>query len=351
MRFAAGALAGVSMLLAGCGSTQPASVSQDVANSPTASVRASEVAVSRHHWPAGGAEGEELRTAHHRVFTNVRNPVISTRLPVFMEDSLLHYRSAFSRSRPLPDPPRTLTSYVMATRGEWANLTAESLPPSRARRYLQIERGGFAENGIGYLFDIGTQDTFAVASHEGWHQYTQTTFAGRLPSWLEEGCATYCEGFRWSTTDRDRAIFSPWSNVERFDRLRDAHRVGSLLSLRELLSARPEVLLAGSADATLDYYAQLWALLHFLIEADDGRYADGLSRVLHDAADGSMAAAVRPRALAFGRAPSLGERVFTTYITPNIAEADAAYQAFVGRVVAPGSKQAIVAGRNPLGMP
>ncbi len=345
----------LSLNLLGCGTSdsqradRPASAQATSAALLGTGERSAAVDVETLLWPDGGQGGLELLTPHYRILTNVRNPVIRDRLPTFLEDALLHYRSAFDRSRLLPEPAGRMQSYVMADRPGWAQVTSENLPPSRARRYLQIERGGFAEGGVGYLFDIGTQDTFAIAAHEGWHQYTQTTFAGRLPQWLEEGCATYCEGFRWSTAEPDRAVFSAWSNVERFDRLRDAHRAGTLMDLPTLLSAEPAVLLAGSMQATLDYYAQLWALMHFLREGADGRYRSGLMQALQDAAAGRL------RRAGFGAmqqrvtgARSFGERVFQIYMNENIAIADAEYRAFVDRVVAPGSKQLIVAGQSPL---
>lgn len=340
------------VLLSGCATGESSTKLATQAHTPIASQPSARVQVTRTPWPAGGPDGVQLSTPHHRIFSTVTNPVIATRLPAFLEDSLLHYRSAFAAphdaSSLLPEPPEPIKSYVMATRNEWAGLTARQLPAHRARRYLQIQRGGFAERGVGYYFDIGTQDTFAVASHEGWHQYAQSTFRSRLVPWLDEGCATYCEGFRWSTTHRDRAVFAPWSNVERFDRLRDARRVGSLMSLRQLLNARPEVLLDGSADATLDYYAQLWALLHFLVEGQGGRYLPGLSRALHEAAAGRLRLNTPSTSGFVNPASTRGLRLFTTYISADLDRVSAEYAAFIERVVAPGSKQAIVAGRSPL---
>ncbi len=338
-------------LLSGCATTESTPKTSAQAHTPIASSASARVSVTRSSWPAGGSGGELISTAHHRIYSTVTNPVIDARLPAFLEDSLLHYRTAFSPIRQpvlLPQPVRPITSYVMGSRNEWAKLTAQQLPPHRARRYLQIQRGGFAERGVGYYFDIGTQDTFAVAAHEGWHQYTQTTFRSRLAPWIDEGCATYCEGFRWSTTNRDRAVFAAWSNVERFDRLRDANRVGSLLSLRELLSARPEVLLAGSADATLDYYAQLWALIHFLVEGENGRYFPGLSRVLQDAASGKLRLNAPTPSGFLNTSTTRGQRLFIAYISPDLDRVSTEYAAFVERVVAPGSKQAIVAGKSPI---
>lgn len=300
-------------------------------------------------WRKGGEHGRELVTPNHRIRTTVRNPVLLARLPDFAEDALLHYRTAFVL---LPGPREPLTSYVMGTRSEWAALTRERIEPARAERYLQIERGGFADRGIGYFFDIGTQDTFAVAAHEGWHQYAQTTFTDQMPPWLDEGCATVCEGFRWSTTDPGRAVFLPWANIERYDRLRDAHAAGALLPLRTLLDARPQVLLGDSSATTLDYYAQLWALILFLREGESGRYADGLALLLSDTANGRTRARLRQFAAASGQTlgpgPSVGSGLFAAYIDPDLERIEREYRAFIAEVVRPGGKQAIVTGRSPL---
>jgi hypothetical protein len=75
---------------------------------------------------------------------------------------------------------------------------------SDAEVYLKIQRGGFAASGRAILYDIGPRDTFAIAAHEGWHQYTQKSFRAPLTVSFEEGLATYMEGFRWSDDDRTR---------------------------------------------------------------------------------------------------------------------------------------------------
>ena len=139
-----GALTGAA-LVTGCGTTEPSRAAAPGASQPIAAgVRSASSTVDAVTWPDGGEQGFEFRTFHHRVLTNVRNPVIRDRLPVFLEDALLHYRSAFDRSRLLPEPAERMTSYVMGDRAGWARVTREQLPANRARRYLQIERGGLA---------------------------------------------------------------------------------------------------------------------------------------------------------------------------------------------------------------
>jgi hypothetical protein len=135
------------------------------------------------------------------------------------------------------------------------------------------------------------------------------------------------------------------------------------MSLSELLDAQPQRLLAGSADATLDYYAQVWALVHFLHEGEGGRYASGLAAMLRDCADGKTAAKLRTissqpseatptnrgtRRFFQAHPPRSGRSLFEAYIDQDILRVDAEYRSFVEQVVAPGGKQAIAAGRSPL---
>src|SRR6185503_10436721 len=94
-----------------------------------------------------------------------------------------------------------------------------------------------------------SRDTLAIAAHEGWHQYTQETFKHQLPIWLEEGIATYMEGYR-SSRDAEPE-FLPWANFERRDALRDAVRSKKLIGMDELLTRSPQSFLSHSKDSLL----------------------------------------------------------------------------------------------------
>ncbi|TVQ31877.1 MAG: DUF1570 domain-containing protein [Phycisphaeraceae bacterium] len=297
-------------------------------------------------WTFDGAQGRIVRTRHHRIFTTVRHPVINERLPDFLEDAMAHYRTALG---PLPAPPNRLDTYLMDTRAQWNSLTLRLLG-EQGREYLRIGRGGFATRGIAVFYDIGVFDTLAIAGHEGWHQYTQRAFRNPLPVWLEEGIATFMEGHRW---DRDRAIFLPWSNIERFDRLRDAMNADELIPLPELLSMTPRETLGRVDQRGLTYYAQVWALVHFLNEGDNGAYSDSLRLLLSDAAAGRMARKLathlggerEARAMMMRRA---GDAVFLTYFNEDLDATDRAYRDFIRQIVRPGGRDAVVSGRSPV---
>lgn len=299
-------------------------------------------------WSFQGEAGSRIRTRSYRLHTTGRESIHASRLPVFLEASLDHATRALG---PLPRPEGVMDTYVMGTRAQWELLTRQ-LMGAQAHVYLRIPRGGFAAGGRSVLYDIGPHDTLAIAAHEGWHQYTQTVFRQTMPIWLEEGIAAYMEGYQWMPGGA-APVFLPWANVERFDQLRAAAAEGRLMSLAHLLDARPQTLLHSSSEDTLTYYAQVWALVHFLREGEGGAHGGALSELVQDAAGGRLYRRVAAR---FGRehavtaARSLtGPLVFRAYFGDDVEAAGERYAAFVREVVRPGSRDRIVAGRSPLG--
>lgn len=349
-------LVGGSALIAGCVSDPepvwtPYTGSKEPLARPSAnaSVRSGDpYVISRSAWTFEASTGQVIETPTYRVLTTVRPGLLLDRLPAFMEGAIAAYTREFGV---LPMPREKLETYVMATRPQWARLT-QSLMRERAELYLRIQRGGYAAEGRGVYFDIGLQDTLAIAGHEGWHQYTQTTFAERLPIWLEEGIAAYMEGYRWETM-QNRAVFMGWANVERYDALRNAREQGRLMPLETLLVTEPGQMLdrtgSGSGDA-LTYYAQVWALVHWLREGDGGRYRAGLEQMLADGAAGRMGGTVRGRA---GAASMMDRRLrsmaaFQAYFGEDLSVASARYRMFVDQITRTGAKDQIVAGRSPV---
>lgn len=308
--------------------------------------------IAREPWTYAGAEGELLITRNFLIHTTERDPAIIRRLPIFLEAALLEYRFVLTPTTgPLPAPPREMPTYLFANRGQWVRKTQELLGPMSGP-YLRIQRGGFASAGRAVLFDLGgtgAQSTFAVASHEGWHQYTQSVFREPLPIWLEEGLATFMEGHRW---DGPRPVFLPWLNLERFDELRRAHADRRLVSITELLNATPAQRIGESERSALAYYAQVWTLVHFLREGENGKYAAGLEQLVRDAAEGKLSERL---SASFGsrRGPSLmntrrGPAVFMAYFGHDMAETELAYTDFINKLLVTGSRNRLVQGVSPI---
>jgi len=271
------ASAAVLLLLCGCSAlTSPTPTSPSVLGAPTV--------LSSEPWSFAGQPGRLIRTGFYRLYTTETDPYLLERAPLFLESALAHYRTALAA---LPEPPLKLDTFLMGNRDQWATLTRQVMGED-AETYLLIQRGGFSSGGRALLWTIGRHDTLSIAAHEGWHQYTQRTFRQWLPTWMEEGVATYMEGFLSDPIDPLRPVFAGWANVERFDQLRAAAARGGLMPLEELIDANPQQLIALSTDDTLTYYAQVWALTHFLREAEGGVYRRGLELMLLDAAQGRL---------------------------------------------------------------
>lgn len=306
---------------------------------PRASPTVFGAAPSVEEWEYAGKPGKLVRTHSYRLFTTETDPGIMEGMPRFLEAALDRYTSAFG---PLPKPTMRLDTFLMADREQWATLTRQVMG-SQAGTYLRIHRGGFASGGRALIWTIGERDTLAIIAHEGWHQYTQRTFRQELPAWLEEGVAVYMEGF---IAGASGPVFAGWANRERYEQLRRAAARGSLLPLQTLLGSSPQHLIEHSTEGTLTYYAQLWALMHFLNEGEDGRYRRGIGLVLGDAAAGRLDAVVKQRV--GNRGAATGAEVFRAYFGPDLGPTAEEYANFVGRIVEAGSADAIAAGRSPL---
>lgn len=306
-------------------------------------------------WSSATREGERLVTDHFRIHTTMRSEDFKRFMATFSERAIAHWMSALAS---LPVPPEPLDTFVFGTRDEWAMHTRARLG-AEAGAYLALGRGGFTSQADAILYDIGPGDTLTILAHEGWHQYTQSVFRNELPAWLEEGIAAYMEGHRISA-ESGEPVFVPWRNFERFGELRDASRRGRMVPLDQMLDSTAQEQLADGRDRLLTYYAQAWALVHFLREGDDGAYASGLARLLADCVAGKVTESLRRATIdaedarALDRALKRGTRLvpgrywIRAYFTPDVERFAAGYRTFVEDVVARGSGDAIWRGRSPV---
>lgn len=326
-----------------------------VASAPLEPVPADPVLRAVEPWRSSTREGERLVTPHFRIHTTMRSEEFKRLMAVFSERAMEHWTTSLA---PLPAPDRALDTYVFGSRDEWAAHTRVKLG-TEAGAYLALGRGGYTSNAEAILYDIGPGDTLTILAHEGWHQFTQSLFRQELPPWLEEGIAAYMEGHRISPKSGE-PVFTPWRNFERFGELRDAVRRGRTVPIDQILDSTAQEYLADGRDRLLTYYAQVWALVHYLREGEDGAYESGLSRLLRDCIDGRVADTLRSapmpqdEARALDRALRRGTRLvpgrywIRAYFTPDLERFASGYRTFVDDVVARGSGDAIWRGQSPV---
>ena len=320
---------------------------------PTATVSAADaittVEVTRKPWRFADYEGQIIITPHYRLYTTLKHHSVLKHLPLLMERGLIQYTTALGQ---LPRPSGRLETYLFESRNQWEAKTRQMLP-EQSERYLALGRGGFTTRGTSVLYYIGRTDTLSITAHEGWHQYSQQTFRQQLPVWLEEGIATYMEGH----LSRPDGIpkFRPWANLERYHTLRDAVREDRLIPLGDLLQRTPQSFLERGRNKLLIYYAQVWALTHFLAEGEQGRYRPALHELLLDTAQGRLSGRIlsskfispsqRRRVAANVR---IGPWVLLDYFDSDLASFEQRYTFFVRQIVKTGGRDRIVQGQSPL---
>lgn len=301
-----------------------------------------ELTVTRAPWEFGDANGVLITTPNYRLYTTVDATTFLERLPVFYERALEHYTTSIT---PLPKPDRRLETFLFMTRRQWQTKTQEMLP-DQAEMFSNLGRGGFTTRGTSVLYYIDRRgyprDTFAIAAHEGWHQYTQQTFKHQLPIWLEEGLATYMEGYRQTRDSEQLPEFDPAMNYERRQTLREAVANDELISLDRILTRTPQSFLTESKDLLLTYYAQVWALTRYLDEGESDRYHASLAQILTDAAEGRLVGRMATsqfrtagrRGVSGGR---IGPPVVQEYFNPDLAEFEQGYLAYIDLLLQQGN--------------
>lgn len=305
-------------------------------------------------WSFGGFEGELVTTPTHLLHLTLVEGRLRTALPEFTEKVLDHYRTMITGvvgADPLPAPTERMSTFVFETRPEWAAWTKWRLGRN-SRTYLAIERGGYTIDAESVLWDIGRYDTLCMLAHEGWHQYTQTVFRHPLPAFLEEGLAAYAEGHRFRRSE-DGPRFMPWHNFERYGQLRSAVARKRLVDLDKLISQPPQQFVGEGERSLLTYYAQVWAFVHYLMEGREGRYRDGLVRLLQDAAQGHIASSLYDADRSAGRrgrllGPNAGRAIIATYFDQDYEQFKAGYDEFLRTIVASGNGTRIWRGESPV---
>lgn len=340
-------LAGV--LVACSTSSAPLPTTAETGASPGVVSTPVPIVLAEETWAFDTTPGRKIRTPSYALFTTVPKGPLADRMPRFLEHALFHYTSAIAD---LPKPTGPLETYLFATRPQWNRLTQRMLGED-AGPFLRIDRGGFSFRGKGVFYDLGPiNDTLTIAAHEGWHQYVQTTFRSPLPVWLDEGVATYMEGFRPSPDDPMVPVFMPWANMERYETLRFSVYRNRVIPLEELLRTTPQAMLERDDWAPLRYYAEVWALIHFLREGEGGIYDKSLSAILTDAAHGRIDSVIEDR---LGRSAASAYRtrrdgvvLFTAYITPDLAALDTKFRAFLTQICQRGYRNTISQGKSPI---
>ena len=285
---------------------------------------------TRQPWTFQGAAGLEITTDHFDVYTTVDDPQLQDYLPSFLEAA---YRQYASLLPPSQESGRRLQTYLFATKHQWLAFTRQTFP-ERYDTYSRVQVGGYAAGAKCVTFSIRPRIyTLSVIAHEGLHQYFAAHFAERIPAWLNEGLATYCEGF---DVVGGKPVFQPKENSVRRNALREILAGDGLMPLKDVLASDAGSVIVDSRGRwTRAYYAQVWALTVFLRHGAKGRYADRFEALLADVASGQMSTRAQAARITSPEPAkvSFGEAVFYAYVTDDLPRFESELREFMIKLV------------------
>ncbi len=289
------------------------------------------VRVSRASWEFQGRPGVRLITEHFDIFTTSQDAELIEHLPQFLETTYLFYSSLLPAAPETADGDERMQTYFFGRRNEWGAFVKTRFP-ERYSLYRKIPMGAFTGGNTCVAYNIGRDRTWALLAHEGFHQYVHAHFGDVLPAWLSEGLATYCESVQFRGR---RPHFVPQRNAFRISHLRQAYASGTALSLRQLLDEDAGRLIDEmKSPAANAYYAQVWALMVYLLHNSGLHYAGMLPEIARDLRDNTLrinaqatrAAAPSPAETTFGQA------VFRRYVTDDFDRFESEFNDYVRKL-------------------
>ncbi|MEM9419281.1 MAG: DUF1570 domain-containing protein [Planctomycetota bacterium] len=126
---------------------------------------------------------------------------------------------------------------------------------------------------------LSRDQVFSTLQHEGFHQFAHVKMGENLPLWVNEGLAEYFG----AAIVVDGKVRMGVVDETRVERIQQALKNKQALSFRELLGIQSEHwhsnMLSGSPKGYLQY-DQSWAVVHFLVHGDRGKYKKAFGNYL-----------------------------------------------------------------------
>ncbi|MEL7088248.1 MAG: DUF1570 domain-containing protein, partial [Planctomycetota bacterium] len=168
--------------------------------------------------------------------------------------------------------------YLLRNRGDYIAAMAEFGIPAEASGGMFF--WGPRISGLATWVEGLTRDqVYSTLQHEGFHQFAHTKMGENLPLWVNEGLAEY---FGSAIVVKNRVRMGI-VDEDRIQLIRDALKTGTALGFDELLNITSNQwhhnMLTGSPKGRLQY-DQSWAIVHFLVHGDNGRYQKAFENYL-----------------------------------------------------------------------
>lgn len=285
-------------------------------------------------WQNHYAPGVTINTEHYQINTTLLEPLMLARLPGFVEAAYRQYQQQIALKK---NTNSKFIIYLFENRDQWEKMTTEFVGRN-APLYLKIKAGAYYLNGATVAYHIGTERTFSVIGHEGWHQFNCRHFKLRLPSWLDEGVAMLFEANEYNKSNFQ---FDPAKNLSRLASLRKTIVEKKMIPLTQLLAMNPGQAIVASEDAVEAFYAQSYALARFLREENYCQYLPRFQKLMRGAVTGDWPITQSQRIIAQNRNipltirwnQAVGPALFKYYIEPDIQQIEKQYYNFCRKIV------------------
>jgi hypothetical protein len=285
-------------------------------------------------WENSYGPGLKLTTDHYQVYTTLLDPLILSRVPGFVESAYKAYQ------KQLPELVETqfkLSVYLFAKRKQWEDFT-KVFAGENSPAYLKIKSGAYCLNDACVTYNIGSNTTFNVLGHEGWHQFNQRHFRYRLPSWLDEGIAM---SFEYNRYEDGLFTFDPSRNFNRLGGLKYTLAKNKMIPLKVLIGLNPGEVVYVDRDAVQAFYSQSYALVRFLKEDNYSQRLTQYHQMLMGAVNGTWPltdeakkiASDRNIPLTVGYNRVVGTKLFEYYIGTDFADIEQQYILFCKKLV------------------
>lgn len=115
--------------------------------------------------------------------------------------------------------------------------------------------------------------TWHVVQHEGFHQFVFAVIRGQIPTWVNEGLAEYFGEGIFTGDGMVTGIISSG----RMKRVQKEIEEGKFISIKDMMQMSHA---EWNARLEITHYDQAWSMVHFLAQADKGKYQDAFARFL-----------------------------------------------------------------------
>jgi hypothetical protein len=120
-------------------------------------------------------------------------------------------------------------------------------------------------------------DSWHVIQHEGFHQFAAAVIGGELPIWVNEGLAEYFGEAIFTGDGFVTGVIPDW----RLKRIQKSMRDGKFRPIHEMMQVSHR---DWNDKLAIENYDQAWAMVHFLAQAEDGKYQPALVNFMRDVA-------------------------------------------------------------------